>query len=298
MWVRRYNSATAGQLGASPEDAFLAGSCANADPLMGRCTARALPTCRTAIQCSRGPTGSASQCRARGFPPAARRPRTRGISRARGCAACLGRWRRVFRPLIEDLLGMGLGEIAWANLAKCRVSIDRGDGQRAAEARVTRLCQSEFVPMRELVEAIRPAAVVCSVLAAGEGGTIVSSWSGPTWRPLVFTFHGLTGHDRSNRDPARRASSEWAPEAAQAIKRAQLAPRAGRWSPNVKGFSRQEPRNDSRPSVLGGRRASGLRAQADPSTWALHSQLAFMLGAAEDAAASRRSPPGSVLERP
>jgi deoxyadenosine/deoxycytidine kinase len=37
---------------------------------------------------------------------------------------------------------------------------------------------------------------------------------------------------------------------------------------------------------------------ASPTDWALRSQLAFMLGAVEDAVAARRHPPGGVIERP
>jgi deoxyadenosine/deoxycytidine kinase len=37
---------------------------------------------------------------------------------------------------------------------------------------------------------------------------------------------------------------------------------------------------------------------ANPTQWALRSQLAFMLGAVEDAVAARRHPPGGVIERP
>lgn len=40
------------------------------------------------------------------------------------------------------------------------------------------------------------------------------------------------------------------------------------------------------------------RYVAARSTWALRSQLAFMLGAVEDAANARKEPPGGVLERP
>jgi len=40
------------------------------------------------------------------------------------------------------------------------------------------------------------------------------------------------------------------------------------------------------------------RYTRDKSTWAYLSQLAFMLGAVQDAAAARRVPPGAVLERP
>lgn len=41
-----------------------------------------------------------------------------------------------------------------------------------------------------------------------------------------------------------------------------------------------------------------VRHMADPATWALRSQLAFLLGAVEDATAARHDPPGGVLERP
>jgi deoxyadenosine/deoxycytidine kinase len=40
------------------------------------------------------------------------------------------------------------------------------------------------------------------------------------------------------------------------------------------------------------------RYMADRTTWGMRSQLAFMVGALEDAAAARRNPPGGVLERP
>lgn len=41
-----------------------------------------------------------------------------------------------------------------------------------------------------------------------------------------------------------------------------------------------------------------LRYMADRGAWALRAQLAFVLGALEDAAAARARPPGGVLERP
>ncbi len=128
------------------------------------------------------------------------------------------RWNRHFRPLVVDLLGMSTARIAWSNLAKCRVSIDRGAGTRAAEQKVTRLCQQQFVPMSELVAALRPAAVLCCVLGAAEGGEIVKSWDSPEWSPTVFTWFGLTGHDLYNQHPLRRDFSVWAPEAAAAIR--------------------------------------------------------------------------------
>jgi hypothetical protein len=128
------------------------------------------------------------------------------------------RWNQHFRPLVNDLLKMNTDEIAWANLAKCRVSIDRGAHQQAAEQKVTRLCQQQFVPMSDLVAALRPAAVLCSVLRAGPGEGIVESWEGVEWSPMVITWFGRTGHDRYNKHPLRRAFSVWAPEAATAIR--------------------------------------------------------------------------------
>lgn len=86
------------------------------------------------------------------------------------------RWQRRFRTLIEDHLGMSPREIAWRNLAKCRVSIDRGSRVRAAERELTRLCQRAF-PTAQLVEAIRPAAVLVAVLAGRDGGDIVATWA-------------------------------------------------------------------------------------------------------------------------
>jgi hypothetical protein len=126
------------------------------------------------------------------------------------------RWKRHFRPLIEDCLGMDRTQIAWTNLAKCRVSLDRGPKQRAAEGKLTRLCQRAF-PMNELVEAIRPVAVLVAVLRAGPDGDIVTRWSSPSCSPLVFSWQGQSGHDRHNTDPEARPLREWAPEMAREI---------------------------------------------------------------------------------
>ena len=122
------------------------------------------------------------------------------------------RWRRHFRTLVQDYLRMNVTGIAWTNLAKCRVAIHRGNKQRSAEADLTRLCQREFAPVGALVEAIRPALVLCCVLNAKPDGGIVSSWDSPSASPLVFTWQGQSGHDRHNRDPRRRKLIEWAPE--------------------------------------------------------------------------------------
>jgi hypothetical protein len=129
------------------------------------------------------------------------------------------RWRRHFRPLVEVYLGMDPTEIAWTNLAKCRVAIHLGSRQRSAESRLTRLCQGAF-PVSAVVEAIRPVAVLVAVLAARPGSGIVSSWSSDSCQPLVYTWQGQSGHDRHNTDPDRRPFSEWAPEAAAQIRSA------------------------------------------------------------------------------
>ena len=124
------------------------------------------------------------------------------------------RWRH-FRLLVEDHLGMSRREIAWTNLAKCRVAIHRGSSVRRAEAKLTRLCQREFAPVSKLVDAIRPGLVLCCVLHADD---IVSSWDSPSASPPVYCWHGKTGHDLNNTDPNRRSLAEWAPEMARAYR--------------------------------------------------------------------------------
>ena len=127
-----------------------------------------------------------------------------------------GRWKRHFCSLVEDHLCMSRREIAWTNLAKCRVPIHRGSRDRTAEAKLTRLCQSEFAPVSELVEAIRPSLVLCCVLYAAGGDDIVSSWDSPSASPLVYCWQGQSGHDLHNTDPNRRRLAEWAPEMVRA----------------------------------------------------------------------------------
>ena len=121
------------------------------------------------------------------------------------------RWRRHFRSLVEDYLKLDLTQIAWTNLAKCRVPTHRGSAARRAEAKVTRLCQREFAPMRVLVDRIRPQIVLTCVLRAGREGDIVSSWDGNLSSPLVYAWHGQSGQDRHNTDPSARRLREWAP---------------------------------------------------------------------------------------
>lgn len=132
------------------------------------------------------------------------------------------RWKRHFRTLVEDHLGLTVKEIAWTNLAKCRVPIHSGDRARRAEQHLTRLCQAEFAPVSDLVERIRPVAVLVAVLKAGSGGPIVSSWESPNASPLVFTWQGQSGHDRHNTDRQARKLSEWAPEMAAQVRQAMV----------------------------------------------------------------------------
>jgi hypothetical protein len=131
------------------------------------------------------------------------------------------RWRRHFRSLVCDHLGMDETKVAWTNLAKCKCAIHLGSTQRAAQANLVRLCQQEF-PVRDLVEAIRPVAVLVSVLNAKANGPIVSTWRSASCDPLVFTWQGQSGHDRHNTDPNARKFRDWTPDAAAQI-RARMA---------------------------------------------------------------------------
>ncbi len=129
------------------------------------------------------------------------------------------RWKNHFRTLVQDHLGMSTSGIAWTNLAKCRVPIHLGAKRRTAEAKLQPFCQRDFAPVSELVEAIRPALVLTCVLNAKPGGGIVSSWDSQSASPLVFSWHGLFGSDRHNRDPGRRRLNEWAPEMVAAYRK-------------------------------------------------------------------------------
>lgn len=129
------------------------------------------------------------------------------------------RWTRHFKSLVVDYLKMDVTEVIWTNLAKCRVPIDRGSKARQAEARLTRLCQRKFIPMREIVDIVRPTAVLVCVLNAGQNGDIVDSWDGERCRPLVYSWQGQSGHDRHNTHPERRKLHEWAPEMAREVRR-------------------------------------------------------------------------------
>lgn len=130
------------------------------------------------------------------------------------------RWKRHFRTLVEDYLGLSVTEIAWTNLAKCRVPIHSGDSARRAQEHLTRLCQADFASVSDLVDRIRPVAVLVAVLKAGPGGPIVSSWESSNASPLVYAWQGQSGHDLHNTDPQARRLSEWAPEMAAQVRQA------------------------------------------------------------------------------
>ncbi|MGH2796502.1 MAG: tyrosine-type recombinase/integrase [Thermoleophilaceae bacterium] len=91
-----------------------------------------------------------------------------------------------FRQLVQEQLGLGVDEIAYTNLAKCQLPIDRDTTP------VVQLCQQEF-PMGALVTAIRPLAVLCARADAYEGGPIVREWCSTE----VFTFNFRTGQNKA-----------------------------------------------------------------------------------------------------
>lgn len=117
------------------------------------------------------------------------------------------RWKAHFRDFVGGL-GLDETQIAWANLAKCRVAND----QKGAVNQVIRLCQEEF-PIAKVVEAIKPVAVLVCVLRAGEGGPIVRSWKTESASPLVFTWDG-----RRQTNERGEKLGVWRPRAIRAIK--------------------------------------------------------------------------------
>lgn len=117
------------------------------------------------------------------------------------------RWSKGFKRVVEGELGMDLTQIAWTNLAKCRYPRPGSPPDKLLV-----YCQGTF-PMREVVDAIRPRAVLCCVLQAHEGGSIVKTWNSDHAQPLVFTWHGLHSTDHRGRKLA-----EWAPEAGLRIR--------------------------------------------------------------------------------
>lgn len=89
-----------------------------------------------------------------------------------------GRWKRHFRYLVEELVGLGIDRIAWANLAKCQAPTN------SSPEGVIETCRKGF-PIRDLVDAIRPRVVLCARLRGAEGEPTVAEWG---TRP-VYRFH-------------------------------------------------------------------------------------------------------------
>lgn len=107
--------------------------------------------------------------------------------------------------MLVGKLQLGVEDIAWTNLAKCRVS------REASPDDVVRFCQAEY-PIREVIGAIRPATVLTCVKNAYEGGPIVETWRSASARPLVFTWDSRRGTDREG-----RRLQVWTDEAVQRI---------------------------------------------------------------------------------
>lgn len=114
-------------------------------------------------------------------------------------------WRRYFRSIVEDYVGLDVTQIAWSNFAKCRTPAPGGG------IALARACQGQF-PIADLIEAIHPVVVFTAVLAAGRPWEVVRTWGSLDPPPLVYAFHGLRGTD-----DAGRKLRDWAAEAGRAV---------------------------------------------------------------------------------
>jgi hypothetical protein len=112
------------------------------------------------------------------------------------------RWKQHFKYLVEDLLGLTVDEIAYANLAKCMVPIETSPDE------VVRFCQGDF-PVCDLVEAVKPRAVLCCRVDAYEGGPTIKTWC----TDEVYTWDGRHGTNR-----AGDKLNVWGPRMAEAIR--------------------------------------------------------------------------------
>jgi hypothetical protein len=110
-----------------------------------------------------------------------------------------------FARLVERELSLDVTQIAYANLAKCRVPIERSPDP------LVRLCQRQF-PVAQLVDAIQPAVVLTCVLTARRGGPFI--WDSEDARPFVLAWHGRNGTDAGGRPMAT-----WVPEAGRTLRR-------------------------------------------------------------------------------
>jgi hypothetical protein len=119
------------------------------------------------------------------------------------------RWKPFGRVI--GLLGDTVRDIAWTNFAKCRVPEQRSKTYRNP-SKVVNYCQGDY-PISEVVEAIRPVAVLTCVKNAYEGGGIVRAWRTANAAPVVFTWHGLHGTDRVG-----RRIGVWSQDAAEVVR--------------------------------------------------------------------------------
>lgn len=125
--------------------------------------------------------------------------------RSSGDTICADRQGDVFRPVVEDELGLDLPHLAMTNLAKCRQDPD------FPAHKLTNFCVRDFRPAA-LVEALRPTAVIVCVISADPSRGM--QWATASWEPLVFACEG-----RNSCDIQGRGITVWAPEAAERIRK-------------------------------------------------------------------------------
>jgi hypothetical protein len=89
---------------------------------------------------------------------------------------------------------------------------------RALTPGYTSASARDFQPST-VVDAVAPVAVLVCVLDAAAGGGLNVTWRTADHDPLVYAWHGQTGHDRSNQDPLRRPLAAWGPEMAAEVRR-------------------------------------------------------------------------------
>lgn len=160
------------------------------------------------------------------------------------------RW-SAFAGVVADELGLDVTHVAFANLAKCRVPIERSPD------RLVRLCQRQF-PVHRLVDAIRPVAVLTCVLPARRGGTVVARWDTDNAAPWVVAWHGRRGVDAEG-----RPMSEWVPEAGRLLRRL-LNDEPVRTPPTDRDFPEPSPRAASFPPTSASRAAAPKRSGHPP----------------------------------
>jgi hypothetical protein len=145
-----------------------------------------------------------------------------------------------FARLVEHELGLDVTRVAYANLAKCRVPIERSPDP------LVRLCQRQF-PVAQLVAAIQPAVVLTCVLPARRGGPFV--WDSADARPVVLAWHG-----RNGTDPGGRPMATWAPEAGRALRRLLSDDASTGTAVSRDGFARRKDARTTAPPTPQGHR--------------------------------------------